>query len=302
MSKLTNVVMENVVLEGVVYERMNGRPQIGDILQITRATSYLTQGGFYKVAAINREGDPMIKDDDDDRMTLSRNGSYIVYKKPLQKNNLAIVIDYDSSMTTGIAKGDLVMITETDGSSRPYRASKFNGDSVDREKGGWFTKAQLVCATEAEIKAATQKFQNGDYVRVTSCAGVHMSDVRVGQYARIIQGKVDSDGEVKIKTLAGKVGYGKPEQFEKVSEEDALKAHKWERIGRNVDEYKVGDVIQITRFQGGYHTGTVAIVHRVSDNCVHYGYGRVGGEICVAGLDAIALIAPVAARFDQQGA
>ncbi|WP_340968171.1 hypothetical protein [Bacillus sp. PPSBB_11] len=128
--------------------------------------------------------------------------------------------------------------------------------------------------------------------------------LKVGDYAKVVGDTFHSDivggAIVKITDLSGEDGYlrfehsgdddydyAKPSSLEKVSAEEA----KWAKIGRKVDEYKVGDLVKYLS------DGEICEVGKITDRKVMCSTEEYG--LCGELPKDITLITPVEARFDR---
>lgn len=185
--------------------------------------------------------------------------------------------------------GDIVLII---GTSEPfYETRGLGGQWVGMKK-----PQNLVRATDAEVELAKAKahkasFKVGDYARVVNDNYEH----KVGHIVRISDletGGPTFDFKVDRVTL-GSCGYIKAENIEKLSAEEAEEVAKWVAIGRKIGEFKEGDLIEITRYQGGDRVGTIAHVTSVLSSTVCYKSREAITGNLSASNDAIKLIAPV---------
>lgn len=150
--------------------------------------------------------------------------------------------------------GDIVETLEVDGSIIPFKTKSIRNDDV-----AWFREEALIRATDEEVAEARRKlelskYSVGDYVKVL----VDTEDLDEGAIGKVT--RVDErDGEwpIKVELLDGSnCDYYKPEHLEKVTDE----VTKWAAIGREVGEFKKGDVVEVTKSFGGHNVGTIGVV------------------------------------------
>lgn len=159
---------------------------------------------------------------------------------------------------------------------------------------GYANADALRKVTKEEYEAAIDprsKFAKGDKVRLISGGdGLALFGFKNGNIYTVSDPKTlyHSGERVEIADKDGLEGYAKPEQLEKVNAEE----EKWAAIGRKVNEYKRGDIVEITKYQRGAALGTRVEIKNADTNIVTYDGGYV------ANLYAIKLVVPVEQRFD----
>ena len=172
----------------------------------------------------------------------------------------------------------------------------------------WYVAAsEVVRATDEEVAeakdaAARAKFKRGDKVRLKSGGEKFpLSGFSDGGVYTVMNNDFNHSHGKRILIADGTEGFGyaTPDQLEILSEEEAAEHKKWTQIGREVGEYKVGDVVayDLEWFGNsgigevvGFDVGTprVRSVNRRGDKVSMY-------------LDPgkLRLITPVEARFDR---
>ncbi|WEY98923.1 hypothetical protein P5634_13715 [Bacillus subtilis] len=264
----------------------------------------ITIGKMYEIEAIDCDGDPVFTDDIDQENYATSDDTYEVYRKPdaasveaEPKPERLKVGDYAKVVGTArngyCDRGDIVKITEDDDSAVPFKLAFVNG-----EYAGWEDGKSLVRATDEEVAEAKRaaefaKFKEGDKVRLKSGGG----KFPLNGYEN---GKVYEVGYVcfprdSIHIIGGNAcrGFATPDQLEILSEEEAAEYKKWAEIGREVGEFKKGDIVR-------YDYGDNEICEVVDDT----EDGRVEVQtkdygICREKPDTLRLVTPVEARFDR---
>lgn len=179
--------------------------------------------------------------------------------------------DYAKVITSagrhGCAVGSVVKISVDDRSAMPYRAEKADGTS-----GGWMFESNVVPATEAEFLAQKKpaepvRLAVGAYAKITSFDGAYTSGVSVGLIVKIAQTDSSQRPYYAEKLDGSRAGWFKPEQLtlatpEEVAEgqrkaKEAQETAKWSTIGREVNEFKRGDIVSIVKKSGEKGVGTV---------------------------------------------
>ena len=203
--------------------------------------------------------------------------------------------------------GEIGHITVDEKDNQPYKAEK-----VDGSIGNWLRESEVVRATNAEISAYEDRKAEltkparvpvGAYVKITNDGG------NSGKLAKVTE---DDFGRLPYKcaTIDGEfLEWCNADEFEVLSEADAKLAveaetarKKWAAIGRKVDEYKTGDVVEIVRNQSGDVVGTITEITRASNGSTgHAVVNKRGGGVgtWMADSNAIKLITPVEQRFDH---
>ena len=146
------------------------------------------------------------------------------------------------------------------------------------------TYDQIELATEAEVAAAKKpKLKSGDFIKFAEDG----LDITAGKVYKVQQ---DSDGNFYVLDDYGSKDYriGRGYDFEIVPTLEA----KWSSIGREVNEYRVGDIVEITRYQYGAKEGEIVRVSGVTCSTIHYSH-HLGVLGFTANVEAIKLIAPV---------
>lgn len=146
-------------------------------------------------------------------------------------------------------------------------------------------------ATQADVdKTLAPKLKAGDFVKFEE---PDLYDITVGKIYEVI---TDDNGNLCIIDDAGDEDYSYLAEFAiKVDAEEAAKQResaKWAKIGRAKDEYKVGDVIEITEYQNGDPVGTITKVLRVHGRGA-VTYKSVSNGTYLGDFDAIKLVATV---------
>src|SRR5690606_13669436 len=168
---------------------------------------------------------------------------------------------------------------------------------------GYCNPDALRKVTREEYEAATDprnQFAEGDKVRLISGGGEFpllgftngdIYEVDVPRYV----GHPSRNGVIKIKTAASKAGFATPDQLEKVSAEEVAEIEKWAAIGRKVNEFKRGDIVQGT----GVHSRNLEVgeVRDVSAEFLGVGVSNYGYSAMET--PKVTLIVSVEQRFDK---
>nr|WP_270568518.1 hypothetical protein [Bacillus sonorensis] len=285
----------------------------GDFVKFDEASfEYLTAGKFYRIYRVDDCGDPRIHDDEGDDFD-THGEVFEVYRKVSDaepKPERLKVGDYAKVVGTArngfCDRGDIVKITEDDDSEVPFKLAFVNG-----EYAGWEYEKSLVRATDEEVAEAKDaadraKFKKGAKVRLKSGGGVYpLLGFENGKVYTVIHNDYyHGDAEKKIQIECGCYhGYATPDQLELLPEEESAEIEKWAAIGREVGEYKVGDVVSYDDQRWFENSGIGEVI----------GSGDVGNpeveaidyEGCRASYflkpECLNLVTPVEARFDRKG-
>lgn len=197
----------------------------------------------------------------------------------------------DPSGSSAAKLGDIAKIISSSGHEL------FNVETQDGRKYGMFPW-RFVRATPEEVAAATKPkptFAVGDHVRIL----VDTEDLPKGDTAKITE--VDADDEAypyRAELLDGSdYDWYRAKDLAKVTEEEiAQEAEraKWTKIGRKVDEYKAGDIVEVTNGCSGHKNGTIGICDGISHG--NHCYVIANGSRFSGGAK---LIVPVEQRFDR---
>ncbi|MCP9282995.1 hypothetical protein [Bacillus safensis] len=284
-----------VSYEGAEYERVVGDAKIGDIIRLTEEARHdVTPGGFYTVRGV-RGARVQITDDvnephhwDEDYYDLFRKKH-----RRLKVGDYAKVVE-GSDLDEADA-GDIVKIIHDDYDRVPFKCDVIKGrrdaDYI------WAEESDLVLATEAEVaEAKAPKFSVGDYAKVVG--DTYHSDIVEGAIVKITD-LADGEGDLRFELVGDDdYDYAKPSSLEKVSAEEA----KWAKIGRKVDEYKVGDIVAYDDPQWFENKGIGEVTEATDeDNYAGVVATDNGGRRVKYYLlpEKLTLITPVEVRFDR---
>lgn len=261
LEKIGTVPNELVTHEGVTYRKVMREAKPGDkfVVPNDSAMDY-TAGKVYEITELDRAGDPHFIDDVDESWHVL-SGEYTVLE-PLsideeltaaqagvaeleamkKKASRLKVGEYAKVVASGrefTSVGQIVKVVYDDESRMPFRTENLEGKFA-----GWFREDGLVRATDEEVaealrKQALDQFEPGDKVRLIS-GGRGFPLYGFGDGGIYTVGLREDDDRVTIKRQDGKKGYAKPDQLEKVTDEEA----KWAEIGRKVGKFKVGDTVR----------------------------------------------------------
>ncbi|MCY8570351.1 hypothetical protein [Bacillus haynesii] len=288
------------------YVRINkSEAKAGDFVKFDEAPNrYLTAGKYYEICRVDDYGDPHIVANDGGRFDTYYAGVFEVYRKVsaaepkperLKVGDYAKVVNFSNSTSK---RGDIVKIIDDDESAAPFRAEHLNGDSA-----GWFYEHDLVRATDEEVDEAIDavaraKFKKGAKVRLKSGGGDYpLIGFEDGSIYYVYDNDYYHGVEKKIALeILGEFGRGfaTPDQLELLTEEEAAEIEKWAAIGREVGEYKIGDMVQYL-----YDGEICEVVAVGEDGRVKVATQNHGN--CTENQSSIELIAPVEARFDRKG-
>ncbi|WHM14858.1 hypothetical protein [Bacillus velezensis] len=296
------------------YKRIDAdEAQEGDYVKFDEAPRrYLTAGKYYEIDCVDSSGYPWIIDDEgddfdtsvlhDDEFELYRKvsaASVEVEPKPerLKVGDYARVVE---NLRVHCAEiGEIVLVKIDDESVVPYKCEKLNG-----ERGGWFYESELVRATDEEVAEAKDaaefaKFKEGVKVRLRSGGGEFpLNGYENGKVYEISYAHLQRN---RIGIIGGEItmGFATPDQLEILSEEEAAEHKKWAEIGREVSEYKVGDIVRVIDTGcSNLSVGDIGPISEIDEGCAQVS-ARNLTEVNWVSFKRIELIMPVEARFDR---
>ena len=276
----------------------------GDFVKFDEAPNeFLTAGKYYEIYRVDGCGDPQIRDDDGDGFDTYCADDFEVYRKVsaaepkperLKVGDYAKVVRNESGHYAEI--DEIVLVKRDDKDFAPFHCEKLNGNEA-----GIFYEDELVRATDEEVAEAKDaearaKFKKGAKVRLKSGGGVYpLLGFENGKVYSVCDNEVRrADGKNIEITQVGAPGYATPDQLELLSEEEVAENEKWAAIGREVGEYKIGDVVQSL-----YGREICEVVDIAEDGRLEVATQNHGN--CTENQSSIELIAPVEARFDRKG-
>ncbi|WP_350303601.1 hypothetical protein [Bacillus pumilus] len=287
---MKNGEITKVSYEGAEYERVEGDAKVGDLVHLAEV------GAFYKCYDVDFEGDAFFAFG----IALYRS-KYGLFRK---KHARLKVGDYAKVINNVMEyrEGDIVQIAGS-GRRLDFKVDFINvtgSSKLTDQVYGYIDAKDLTQVTDAEVTEAKAKlepkFSVGDYAKVVGNTYYH-SIVR-GAIVKITD-LADKDGDLRFE-LVGDCDhdFAKPSSLEKVSAEEA----KWAKIGRKVDEYKVGDIVAYDDPAYFKNDGIGEVTEDSTDDCGPQitAIGRSGYyEDWYVRKSSLTLITPVEARFDR---
>ncbi|MFC8958273.1 hypothetical protein ACFTXL_01120 [Bacillus subtilis] len=289
-----------------VYERIaKSDARAGDYVKFIETDDEgTTIGKMYEIEAIDCDGDPVFTDDIDQETYATLYDTYEVYRKPgaaVPKPERLNVGDYakvvKDSHDHEVEIGTILLVTIIDDAAPSIKCDDISGNRI-----GWFFGHELVRATDEEVAeakdaAARAKFKRGDKVRLKSGGEKFpLSGFSDGGVYTVMYNDFNHSHGKRIRIADGTEGFGyaTPDQLEILSEEEAAEHKKWAEIGREVGEYKVGDIFrnpdgilyEVTRIDDR-STFSIRFTDLEGDDD---GYTRKAN---------LTLVTPVEARFDR---
>lgn len=260
---MVNGEITKVAYGGAEYERVEGEAQKGDLVLIKDGWSFATQGKFYVSVGIDEDGDAQIIDNDGDTISNDRS-TYDLFRK--------VAASTSPSVEERVAK------------------------------------------VEGEIESL-----KSDVASLKGVAAPKPERLKVGDYAKVVQEGHRQNGEIIIlrdsgsewsdafpfrsERLDGTTGdiFGHRNLVRATDEEvaeakrAAAERKKWAQIGREVGDYKEGDIVNNV---GSAKCGLGEIV---GNDCGDFwvNYSDPTYRICLEASDIIELVTPVEARFDR---
>ncbi|CAF1803211.1 hypothetical protein [Bacillus subtilis] len=335
---MVNGEITKVAYGGAEYERVEGEAKAGDIgLRTDRPTSYATVGAFYQFVydlgglsfiddvgdkpyvagnhfAIFRKVDAGTNPSVEERVAKaegeieSLKSDVAALKGDAEPKSDRLKVGYYAKVVKRIRDhsaeiGEIVLVKIADKSVMPYRCDKLNGERV-----GWFYADELVRATDEEVaeakdEAARAKFKEGDKVLLKSGGGEFpLNGYENGKVYEVENVEYQHPQGKHIRIIGGDFlhGFATPDQLEILSEEEATERKKWAEIGREVGEYKVGDVVAYDDLEWFGNSGIGEVVGFDVGTPRVRSVNRRGDKVSMY-LDPgkLRLITPVEARFDR---
>lgn len=275
----------------------------------------ITTEKMYEIDQVDWLGDIYFTDDVGDENYASADDTYAVYRKVSAasaeaepKPERLKVGDYAKVVREEFGHlfdtDDIIELIEA-GNNPNFKARRLSDGEV------WFVDAsELVRATDEEIAeakdaAARAQFKEGAKVRLKSGGGEYpLLGFENGKvYSVSYNNARRTDGKSIEITHAGMLGYATPDQLELLPEEEAAEIEKWAAIGREVDEYKKGDIVAYDDPVWFETIGFGEVVRRRSERAIviealdNYGYVKR----YTVPIDRLKLITPAEARFDRKG-
>ncbi|MED1148935.1 hypothetical protein P4T97_06825 [Bacillus paralicheniformis] len=276
----------------------------GDFVKFDEASfEYLTAGKFYEIEFVDDCGDPIIYDDEGDDFD-THGEVFEVYRKVsaaepkperLKVGDYVKVVGNESGHYAEI--DEIVLVKRDDKDFAPFHCEKLNGNEA-----GIFYEDELVRSTDEEVAeakdaAARAKFKKGAKVRLKSGGGVcPLLGFENGKVYTVVDNDFlwgITEKKIQIEHDRGR-GCATPDQLELLPEEEVAEIEKWAAIGREVGEYKVGDIVQYL-----YDGEICEVVDVAEDGSVKVATQNHGN--CTENQSSIELITPVEARFDRKG-
>ncbi|QWI73254.1 hypothetical protein ER45_030340 (plasmid) [Bacillus mycoides] len=209
-----------------------------------------------------------------------------------------------------LSPGDIVQVREVTGDG--YFVTKMNGST-----GGYKSTANVRKATEEEIKRAKRSaYEVGDVVIILQGINGHAkvgevvkirekaTSHRLAQTESIIDGKYKGAKKAENIRLATKEEI---EEYKKKHVDEKLRT-KWKKIGREVGEFKPGDIVRVTNEKGESNpNGYIGTVTKFDP---HLRSTSETKETRLAEVDTgrgismhaiVELVTPVEKRFDAKG-
>ncbi|WP_339273799.1 hypothetical protein MKY59_21640 [Paenibacillus sp. FSL W8-0426] len=205
--------------------------------------------------------------------------------------------------TTMMRTGDIVEITDVDLSTVPYRVKRLSDGKL-----AWTVASRLVRATDEEVTAAKRatritQFSVGDSVKLTVEEGKRprfgygcVSNGDIGKVTRTGGDRIFVDFPTHDAWMADPSELTKL-TAEEVAEEEARRREeaKWAAIGRKVNEFKRGDIVEVKHPCGApLKSGDLVTVKFDSNSEGSVKVTDIGWAVSVS-----ALIVPVEQRFDR---
>ncbi|MGN9867361.1 hypothetical protein [Bacillus swezeyi] len=267
--------------------------------------AYLTAGKYYEIYRVDGHGDPRIIDDEGDDFDTYEH-DFEVYRKVsaaepkperLKVGDYAKVVGNESCHYAEI--DEIVLVKRDDKDFAPFHCEKLNGNEA-----GIFYEDELVRATDEEVAeakdaAARAKFKKGAKVRLKSGGGEYpLNGFEDGEVYEVGYPHITGGWDDRIGIAAGPMrGFATPDQLELLSEEEFAEIEKWAAIGREVGEYKAGDIFRNP-------SGDLFEIKRIDDSS-SFPIVFIRPTGCEDGYKydaAIELVTPVEARFDRKDA
>lgn len=307
------------------YREVKRKARVGERIKITnrvaREDRYEDDAEFI-VKRADSDGDVYVDTETQEYVMVLRS-EYVVLEpitksaEPAQPERLAVG-DYARVVSTSgafvpsyIVAGNIVKITHDDESHRPFRAELTNGKNA-----GWFTESELVRATDEEVAAARREavfaqFSVGDTVKLTPPDGKNprfgrgnVDNGDLGKVTEIFRTHIVVDFSPKQRGWKAdpseltKLTAAEIADIERKQAEEA----KWAAIGRKVNEFKVGDIVEAKRRLGD----SEVILGEVCD--VNDEYDESETHVAITSyvdgnyrsVDVLKLIVPVEQRFDRE--
>lgn len=228
----------------------------------------------------------------------------LVEEKPLAVGDYAKVVSIEATrVSRGAPSVEVGQIVYLIGESDTRSSKGFKVETVDHNKivDNNVVVDDLIRATDEEVveaKAAMKpKFNVGDYAKVVG--RTYLGDIKTGAVVKITK-EADEDGDYKIELLdESDYDYAQASSLEKVDADKAETIDKWAKIGREVDEYKEGDVVRVLDVKKSFafdlSGGEINVITKFCDNDSF----QVGSGSGWVGATQVELVAPVESRVDR---
>lgn len=137
-------------------------------------------------------------------------------------------------------------------------------------------------------------FEVGDFAKVVG--RTFAGDLTTGSIVKITD-EADCDGDYRAELLNGSdYDHAPASSLEKLTEKEA----KFAEIGRKVNEYKVGDIVEVTKDHYGSPVGSIIeLIDSHEDRDDIFKYRKGSGSERIINCTNMKLITPVERRFDK---
>ncbi|MCH5476729.1 hypothetical protein L4A40_26965 [Bacillus cereus] len=305
-----------------MYEHIDERLTTGNIVKIVNndgnMSSELRKGDIVKITKDDRSLSPY-------RVQVLK-GNKVGYEGVIFPWNLEKLSNEEMKEFERAEIGDYVVVTDTfngilnTGDVAQVREVTIDGyftTKMNGKTGGYKDKNNVRKATEEEIKKAKRcAFEVGDVVIILQGINGHAkvgevvkikekaTSHRLAQAESIIDGKYKGAKKAENIRLATKEEI---EEYKKKHVDEKLRA-KWKKIGREIGEFKVGDIVRVTDEKGGSnpngYIGTVTKFDPNLRNTSETKENRLAEVDTGRGISMhaiVELIVPVEKRFDAKG-
>lgn len=328
---MVNGKKTKVLYDGVEYVRVEGEGQLGDIgLRISKPTTFVSLGHFYPI--IYDRGLRYI-DDDGDLMGVPP-GTFSFFRKvsasqPSLEDRVSTnekdieSLKSDVAALKGEAKTEYVRIDKSEAKAGDfvkfdeapnefltagkyyeiYRVDGCGDPQIRDDDGDGF---DTYCADDFEVyrkvsaaEPKPERLKVGDYAKVVRNESGHYAEID-----EIVLVKRDDKDFAPFhceKLNGNEAGIFYEDELVRATDEEVAEAKraaaerkKWAAIGREVGEYKIGDVVQYL-----YDREICEVVDIAEDGRLEVATQNHGN--CTENQSSIELIAPVESRFDRKG-